>query len=151
MANLANKDGVYLARFRYRGREYKKSLKTRDAAAAKAGINIVELTIHRLLTGQLQIPADVDRGDLGVNPGRDRGCLVHILANSLAAAQRFRREAYQRRSLRRVGSQHGRRGVFAPSPALGLDFRDYLNLGPTGSLKLQIGLEQTGRDNLTAA
>ena len=69
MANLANKDGVYLARFRYRGREYKKSLKTRDAAAAKAGINIVELTIHRLLTGQLQIPADVDPADFIVSGG----------------------------------------------------------------------------------
>jgi site-specific recombinase XerD len=69
MANLANKDGVYLARFRYRGREYKKSLKTRDAAAAKAGINIVELTIHRLLTGQLQIPADVDPAGFIVSGG----------------------------------------------------------------------------------
>lgn len=69
MANLANKDCVYLARFRYRGREYKKSLKTRDTAAAKAVIKIVELTIHRLLTGQLQIPADVDPADFIVSGG----------------------------------------------------------------------------------
>jgi hypothetical protein len=69
MANLADKGGVYLARFRYRVREYKKSLKSRDTAAAKAGINIVELTIHRLLTGQLQIPADVDPGVFIVSGG----------------------------------------------------------------------------------
>ena len=47
MASLGNKDGVFLVRFRYGGREYKKSLKTRSRDDAKAAVAIVEVTIHR--------------------------------------------------------------------------------------------------------
>ena len=35
MANLGQKNDTYLIRFRYQGKEYKRSLKTRDKAAAE--------------------------------------------------------------------------------------------------------------------
>jgi hypothetical protein len=63
MASLAVKNGAFLARFRFRGKSYKKSLKTRSTSDAKAALCIVELTIHRLTTGQLRVPTGVDIGD----------------------------------------------------------------------------------------
>ncbi len=69
MANLGQKDGIYHVRFRFRGREYKKSLKIRVRADAEAARNLVELTIHRLLTGQIGVPAGVDPGDFILSGG----------------------------------------------------------------------------------
>ncbi len=69
MANLGQKGGVYHVRFRYRNREYKKSLKTRDPSAAAAARHLVELTLHRLLTGQARVPDGVDPGDFVVSGG----------------------------------------------------------------------------------
>src|SRR5206468_4256347 len=63
------KDGIYHVRFRYRDREYKRSLKIRDKGAAEAARNLVELTIHRLLTGQVVVPARVGAGDFIVSGG----------------------------------------------------------------------------------
>jgi hypothetical protein len=63
MANLGQKSGIFHIRFRYHAREYKKSLKVRDESAAKAAKNLVELTIHRLVTGQIGVPDGVDPGD----------------------------------------------------------------------------------------
>jgi hypothetical protein len=53
IANLSKKDGIFVVRFRFQGKEFKKSLKTRNQGAAKAAMSVVELTIHRLHTGQL--------------------------------------------------------------------------------------------------
>jgi integrase len=69
MANLGTKDGVYVVRFRHQGKEYKKSLKTRSEDAAKAALHVVELTIHRMHTGQLQVRDGVDPGDFIVSGG----------------------------------------------------------------------------------
>lgn len=69
MANLGTKDGIYVVRFRYQGKEYKKSLKTRNEDAAKAALHLVELTIHRLHTGQLQIRDDVGVANFIVSGG----------------------------------------------------------------------------------
>lgn len=69
MANLGQKDGIFHIRFRYRGSEYKKSLKVRDKSTAEAARNLVELTIHRLVTGQIGVPAHVDPGDFIVSGG----------------------------------------------------------------------------------
>jgi len=69
MASIARKREIYHVRFRYQGKEYKKSLKTRDRQAAEAGRNIVELTIHRLLTGQIQIPNSMDPGEFILRGG----------------------------------------------------------------------------------
>lgn len=69
VANLGQKGGIYHIRFRYRGREYKKSLKVRDDSAAKAVKNLIELTIHRLVTGQLSVPDLIDAGDFILSGG----------------------------------------------------------------------------------
>ena len=47
MANLGIKNGTYIIRFRYEGKEYKRSLKTRSDSNAAAAKNSVELTIHQ--------------------------------------------------------------------------------------------------------
>jgi integrase len=69
MANLSKKGDGYCARFRLRGKEYKKSLKTKDESAARAALHLVELTLHRLHTGQLHLPDRVDPGDFVVSGG----------------------------------------------------------------------------------
>ena len=69
MANLGKKDGIFHIRFRYQGREFKKSLKIRDRGAAEAAKNLVELTTHRLLTGQIAVPEAVDVGDFILSGG----------------------------------------------------------------------------------
>lgn len=69
MASINAKNGVYHVRFRFEGIQYKKSLKTKDQRDAKAGLNIVEHTIYRLTTGQLQCPESVDLGDFIVSGG----------------------------------------------------------------------------------
>jgi integrase len=69
MANLGRKAGIFHARFRLAGREYKKSLKTRDPAAAQAALHLVELTLHRIHTGQLGVPPGVDPGEFVVSGG----------------------------------------------------------------------------------
>lgn len=69
MANLIVKDGIYAVRFRFQAREYKRSLKTRSQSDAKIAQKLVEVTIHRLLTGQLSIPAGVDAGEFIVSGG----------------------------------------------------------------------------------
>ncbi len=62
MANPGQKNGVYHIRFRFHGKEYRKSIGPGDAASADATKRSVELTLHRLLTGLIQVPAGVDPG-----------------------------------------------------------------------------------------
>lgn len=69
MANLGKKGDTFCVRFRLRGKEFKKSLKTRDESAAKAALHLVELTLHRLHTGQVRVPDRVDPGDFVVSGG----------------------------------------------------------------------------------
>lgn len=69
MASLGKKGDRFVVRFRYHGQQYKKSLKTRSAEAAKGALHSVELTLHRLLTGQSKIPDGVDVGDFIVSGG----------------------------------------------------------------------------------
>jgi hypothetical protein len=63
MANLGKKNGIFNVRFRFRGREYKRSLKICDRNSAEAAKKLMELTIHKLLTGQISLPVDVEPGD----------------------------------------------------------------------------------------
>jgi site-specific recombinase XerD len=72
MANIGLKNGIYHVRFRFGGREHKKSLKINQRSAALAAKNLVELTIHRLMTGQLAVPVDVDPGDFILSGGTAR-------------------------------------------------------------------------------
>ena len=69
MANLGEKNGVYLARFRYLGREYKKSLKTTNRRDAEAALLEVQRTIHRLTVGMAVVPDGVDPGDFIISGG----------------------------------------------------------------------------------
>src|SRR5262249_35560753 len=69
MANLAKKNGVYLARFRFHGKEYKKSLKTSDPIQAAAAFRRVEDTLHWLGIHHLAVPIGVDPGDFVLSGG----------------------------------------------------------------------------------
>ncbi len=69
MATLGLKNGVYHIRFRFRGRQFKKSLKTSDRADAQAAVHIVGQTIHRLTVGLLALPDGVEPGDFIVSGG----------------------------------------------------------------------------------
>ncbi len=83
MANLAQKNGIYLVRFRFQNKEFKRSLKIRERTEAEAARRLVEVTIHRLTTGQLSIPPGVDPGDFIVSGGhakqkRSSGCKTEL-------------------------------------------------------------------------
>ena len=69
MANLGKKGDLYVARFRYQGKEYKKSLKTTRQADAEAAMHGIERAIHGLATGLLQVPPGVDPGDFILSGG----------------------------------------------------------------------------------
>jgi integrase len=69
MANLGKKNGVYLARFRFLGKEYKKSLKTTDRKAAEGAMHRVEDALHRLAINTLAVPEGVDVGAFIVSGG----------------------------------------------------------------------------------
>jgi hypothetical protein len=69
MANLGKKNGTYLARFRFQGKEYKRSLKTADRKAAEGAMHRVEDALHRLAIGLITVPAGVDPGDFIVSGG----------------------------------------------------------------------------------
>src|SRR4051812_15500399 len=69
MANLGKKGDLYVARFRYAGMEFKKSLRTSNLADARAAMHAVERAIHGLTTGLLQIPPGVDPGDFILSGG----------------------------------------------------------------------------------
>jgi len=69
MATIRQKNGIFHVRFRYGQRAYKKSLRTRESADAEAAKNLVEFTLFRLKTGQLQVPEGVDAGDFVVSGG----------------------------------------------------------------------------------
>lgn len=72
MANLGRKGALYVARFRYLGKEYKKSLKTTREADARAALHGIERAIHALATGLADIPPGVDPGDFIVSGGTIR-------------------------------------------------------------------------------
>jgi hypothetical protein len=55
MANLGQKNGIFHVRFQFCAKEYKKSLKTDNQAAAEAAYHLIELTIHRLHTGAMHL------------------------------------------------------------------------------------------------
>jgi integrase len=69
MANLGNKNGTYLARFRYKGTAYKRSLKTTKLKDAEAAMHRVADVLHRLSINVLGVPDGVDPGDFIVSGG----------------------------------------------------------------------------------
>jgi len=69
MANLGRKGDLYVARFRFQGKEYKKSLKTTRKPDAQAALLGIERAIHALTTGLAEVPPGVDPGDFIVSGG----------------------------------------------------------------------------------
>jgi integrase len=69
MANLGKKNGTYVARFRFQGKEFKRSLKTTDRKAAEAAMHRVEDALHRLAINVITVPEGVDAGDFIVSGG----------------------------------------------------------------------------------
>ncbi len=69
MANISQKNGVFHVRFRFAGKQYKKSLKTSSGPDAEVATALVQRTIHWLATGQLQVPLGVEAGDFIVSGG----------------------------------------------------------------------------------
>jgi integrase len=69
MANLGRKNDVYLARFRFQGKEYKRSLRTADRKNAEAAMHRVEDALHRLAVRLIAVPDGVDPGDFIVSGG----------------------------------------------------------------------------------
>jgi integrase len=69
MANLGRKGDLFVARFRFGGKEFKRSLKTTRLADAKAAMNGIERAVHGLTTGLLHVPPGVDPGDYIVSGG----------------------------------------------------------------------------------
>ena len=132
MANLGKKGNVFVARFRYEGKEYKKSLKTTDKADAGAAMHAVERAIHAPATGMLQIPPNVDPGDfiLGGNelkqpvPRRQRAPLLSALIDDYVANQSHKTastaytEGVHLRNLKR------KLGAKADAPADRIIYRD---------------------------
>lgn len=63
MANLRTKGGVFGVRFRFQGKEYQRSFKTRDPQLARLGLQQVEQRLAMVRLGLLAIPPDRDAGD----------------------------------------------------------------------------------------
>ena len=63
MAHMSKKGEWFVARFTWDGKEYKKSLKTKDDGDAKAALRDIENRIHDLHRNKVQVPAGVDPGD----------------------------------------------------------------------------------------
>lgn len=70
MAYLSRKGDNFVARFTYDRREYKKSLKTRDRSSAVAAIHQIELVLHRLKAGLLEMPVEADPAEFIVSGGK---------------------------------------------------------------------------------
>ena len=69
MASLFRRADSIHIRFRFQGVEFKRTLKTQKQSDADCARAIVEQTIYRIHTGQLQIRTDVDLGDFIVSGG----------------------------------------------------------------------------------
>ncbi len=115
MANVQQKNGVFHVRFRFGGRQYKKSLKTKNRRDAQDACTLVEATIHKILTVQVKIPAGVDAGDFIVSDGtltvpppeQPQKPLLPSLQTATEACLESRRGKSRRATARRCGPTSG--------------------------------------------
>src|SRR5689334_12432305 len=71
MASLVkDKSGNYLAAFRWAGKQFTRSLDTRDETIAAAGVARVEETLMRLKRGWATMPSDAEPGIFIVSGGQ---------------------------------------------------------------------------------
>ncbi|MFO0952631.1 MAG: tyrosine-type recombinase/integrase [Isosphaeraceae bacterium] len=115
MANLGRKGDLFVARFRYGGKEFKRSLKTTRLDDARAALGGVERTLHGLATGLVQVPPGVDPGDFILSCG------------TLRSAPQPKRRAVTLRAL--VDEYLGAQSHKAPSSVYteGVHLRNLLN------------------------
>jgi integrase len=66
---VKDKSGNFLVAFRWAGRQYTKSLRTRNPKKAEAGVQRVETTLSGLKQGWLTIPEDADPGEFIISGG----------------------------------------------------------------------------------
>jgi hypothetical protein len=81
-SQVRDKQGNFLVKFRYGGRESTRSLETRDADIAEAGVRRVEETLMRLKRGWLALPPDAEPGVFIVSAGQLTGKPVAKPADS---------------------------------------------------------------------
>jgi len=75
-SKVEDKQGNYLVAFRWGGKQFTRSLDTKDPAIADAGVGRVEETVMRLKRGYLEMPADAEPGIFIVSGGRMTGKAV---------------------------------------------------------------------------
>lgn len=80
---LDSTSGLYRVRFRYRGRPYKRSIKTIDAVEAAGVVARVAETIRFLERGRLEMPADADPGVFIMSDGKQVKKTVSERADTL--------------------------------------------------------------------
>jgi integrase len=82
MAHLSqDPSGNYHVRFNYGGKEFRRSLKTKDASIAESGAKRVEETLMRLERGWLTMPSDADPG-IFIASGGERAAKTIVAASS---------------------------------------------------------------------
>lgn len=69
MATLSTKNGTFHIRFRWAGRHYRRTLRTRDPREAEALLYSIKNTLCRLNLGQLIVPAGVQAADFIASGG----------------------------------------------------------------------------------
>ena len=69
MANLSKKNDVFRARFRFDGKEFKRSLRTTDPNHARAALRRIENVLHWLAIQHIVVPDNVDPGDFIISGG----------------------------------------------------------------------------------
>ncbi len=69
MASIFLKDGVFVARFRHKGVEFKRSLKTGDRRDAELALAEITRVIHRLRVGLMTVPEGVPVPDFVLSGG----------------------------------------------------------------------------------
>src|SRR5689334_6520311 len=67
---VRDKSGSYHVRFDYRGREFTRSLKTKEERKANALLTGVEATLLKLSHGLLEMPDDAEPGTFIVSGGK---------------------------------------------------------------------------------
>ncbi len=73
MASLEKRNGNYRVVFRFGGRKFSRSLKTRNDKAATACLARLEDNLRRLELGTLDIPVDADPASFLLSDGKRNG------------------------------------------------------------------------------
>jgi hypothetical protein len=68
-SSIKDKRGNYLVSFRWAGKQHTKSLRTRDAKDAAAGVKRIEVTLSAIRQGWMLIPDDADPAEFIISGG----------------------------------------------------------------------------------